>query len=68
MSAGHREFHATWLPAIQEAQRSYVTICIGCTGGKHRSVFLAERLATSLGRNHENVLVHHREKPSWNNT
>ena len=55
----------SWLPAIQESQRSYLTICISCTGGKHRSVFLAEKLAKSLSKSHENVLVHHREKPTW---
>jgi UPF0042 nucleotide-binding protein len=58
-------FMNTWLPVFQEAQRSYMTICIGCTGGKHRSVYLAERLAKSLGKHHQNILVHHREKPSW---
>ena len=66
MSQDIENFMLAWLPAIQDSQRSYVTICIGCTGGKHRSVFLAERLAKSLGKNHENVLVHHREQPSWN--
>jgi UPF0042 nucleotide-binding protein len=68
MSADIEIFMRTWLAAFQEAQRSYVTICIGCTGGQHRSVYLAERLAASLGKDHENVLVHHREKPFWNNT
>lgn len=66
MSKDIENFMHTWLTAFQEAQRSYVTICIGCTGGKHRSVYLAERLAESLGKDHENVLVHHREKASWN--
>jgi UPF0042 nucleotide-binding protein len=65
MAQDIEDFMLAWLPAIQESQRSYVTICIGCTGGKHRSVFLAEALAKSLGENHENVLVHHREKPAW---
>ena len=65
MARDIENFMLSWLPAIQESQRSYVTICIGCTGGKHRSVFLAEALAKSLGENHENVLVHHREKPTW---
>jgi UPF0042 nucleotide-binding protein len=68
MSADIEGFMKTWLKSFQEAQRSYVTICIGCTGGKHRSVYLAERLAKLLSEKHENVLVHHREKPSWNNT
>jgi UPF0042 nucleotide-binding protein len=66
MSKDIEDFMHTWLPEFQEAQRNYVTICIGCTGGKHRSVFLAERLAKSIGKSHENVLVHHREKPFWN--
>ncbi|MDX2428155.1 MAG: RNase adapter RapZ [Xanthomonadales bacterium] len=66
MSRDIEDFMHVWLPAFQQAQRSYVTICIGCTGGKHRSVFLAETLAKSLGKNLENVLVHHREEPFWN--
>ncbi len=57
-------FMNTWLPAFQETQRSYVTVGIGCTGGKHRSVYLAEKLAVSLAAEHENVQVHHREIPS----
>lgn len=68
MSKDIEDFIRSWLPAIQDSQRSYVTICIGCTGGKHRSVFLAERLARSLAQTHENVLVHHREQHSWNRT
>lgn len=60
------QFMVTWLPAFQNAQRSYVTIGIGCTGGKHRSVYLAEKLAHSLRNENENVLVHHREVSSWN--
>jgi len=68
MTQDIQAFMHSWLPAFQDAQRSYVTIGIGCTGGKHRSVYLAEKLATSLRKEHENVLVHHREASSWNNT
>ena len=50
-----------WLPEIQKSQRSYVTVGIGCTGGKHRSVYLAERLAASLRQQFDPVVVHHRE-------
>jgi len=57
-------FMDAWLPAFKETQRSYVTIGIGCTGGRHRSVYLAEKLAASLAKENENVQVHHRETPS----
>jgi RNase adapter protein RapZ len=50
-----------WLPEIQKSQRSYVTIGIGCTGGRHRSVYLADRLATSLRQRFNPVVLHHRE-------
>lgn len=66
MTQDIQDFMNTWLPAFRDAQRSYVTIGIGCTGGKHRSVYLAEKLANLLGQEHENVSVHHREMPYWN--
>ena len=65
MASDIQSFLHTWLPAFKDAQRSYVTIGIGCTGGKHRSVYLVEKLAGSLGDSHENVLIHHREASSW---
>jgi UPF0042 nucleotide-binding protein len=59
-----QNFMNNWLPALQDSQRSYVTIGIGCTGGRHRSVYLAEKLADSLSKENKNVLVHHRETSS----
>jgi UPF0042 nucleotide-binding protein len=59
-------FMQNWLPSFRDAQRSYVTIGIGCTGGKHRSVYLVEKLAEALHQGHDNILVHHRESASWN--
>jgi UPF0042 nucleotide-binding protein len=61
-------FLQTWLPAFIDTQRSYVNIGIGCTGGKHRSVYLAEKLADALRSEHDKVLVHHRESDSWHKT
>jgi UPF0042 nucleotide-binding protein len=58
-------FLRTWLPEFQRTQRSYVTVGIGCTGGRHRSVYLVERLARGLPRDRlGKVLIHHRELPS----
>ncbi|QDQ26412.1 RNase adapter RapZ [Chitinimonas arctica] len=56
---------ARWLPAFDRDNRSYVTVAIGCTGGQHRSVWLAERLAARFGPERQ-VLVRHRE--SWADT
>ncbi|MDR3388655.1 MAG: RNase adapter RapZ [Rudaea sp.] len=56
-----RDFLDTWLPRFEAENRSYVTICIGCTGGRHRSVYLCERLAEHFRASREQVLTFHRE-------
>ena len=50
-----------WLPRFQSSNRSYVTIAIGCTGGMHRSVYLAEQLKQRISGLFDNVQIHHRE-------
>jgi UPF0042 nucleotide-binding protein len=50
-----------WLPRFEADDRSYVTISIGCTGGRHRSVYLVEKLAAHYRTNREGVLTFHRE-------
>jgi len=54
-----RALLARWLPEIVRENRSHVTVAIGCTGGRHRSVYLAERLAETF-RAEWKVLVRHR--------
>jgi UPF0042 nucleotide-binding protein len=50
-----------WLPEMQKDHRSYVTVAIGCTGGQHRSVYLAERLAKVFA-NPWQAQLRHREQ------
>ncbi len=54
----HR-FVATWLPCFIRDNRNYLTVAIGCTGGQHRSVYIAEWLAREFA-DRVRVLVRHR--------
>jgi len=64
MLADIENFLQTWLPAFAVENRSYMTIAIGCTGGQHRSVYLAERLAAVFRQDCENVQIRHRDVTS----
>ncbi|MDR0702040.1 MAG: RNase adapter RapZ [Azoarcus sp.] len=55
----HR-FVAAWLPSFIRDNRSYLTVAIGCTGGQHRSIYIAERLAGAFRATCCHVLVRHR--------
>lgn len=52
------------LPRYDAEGKSYLTIAIGCTGGRHRSVFTAERLAAWLRQEGVSVELSHRELPA----
>lgn len=54
-------FLMTWLPHLERNNRSYVTIAIGCTGGKHRSVYIAELLAENLRKERSDIQSRHRD-------
>ncbi|MFC3092816.1 RNase adapter RapZ [Alteromonas sediminis] len=51
----------TWLPHLERNNRSYVTVAIGCTGGQHRSVFIAQSLSKTFSDIHPDVQIRHRE-------
>jgi UPF0042 nucleotide-binding protein len=54
-------FLEEWIPRYQDFQRSYLTVAIGCTGGMHRSVYVAEAVAKRLAAKHGNIRTHHSE-------
>lgn len=51
------------IPRYQHEGKSYLTVAIGCTGGKHRSVAMSLALGKTLGE-HSNVVVEHRDAPA----
>ncbi len=53
-------FVGSWLPDYARDNRNYLTVAIGCTGGRHRSVYLVERLARAFSPRYQ-VLTRHRE-------
>ncbi|MGR9044750.1 MAG: RNase adapter RapZ [Gammaproteobacteria bacterium] len=56
----HR-FLDRWVPRFEQEGRSYLTVAIGCTGGQHRSVYLADLLASHYKKQSLNVITRHRE-------
>jgi UPF0042 nucleotide-binding protein len=59
-----RGFVERWLPSLVRSNRSYLTVAVGCTGGQHRSVYLAERLAAHFRGTQGQALVRHRDLAS----
>lgn len=52
-----------WVPMYKASQRAYLSIAIGCTGGKHRSVYMTERIGKALADQFSDVTVLHRDMP-----
>ncbi|HUR40368.1 MAG TPA: RNase adapter RapZ [Verrucomicrobiae bacterium] len=55
------DFLEAWLPRFVSQDRAYVTVAIGCTGGRHRSVYVVEKLAAALRGQYDPVVVKHKE-------
>ncbi|MYD44116.1 MAG: RNase adapter RapZ [Gammaproteobacteria bacterium] len=56
-----RAYLDKWVPIFAAQRRVYITVGLGCTGGKHRSVYMVERLAAQFKTEYPDVLVRHRE-------
>ena len=61
MLADIGSFLARWLPRYAASNRSYTTVAIGCTGGRHRSVYAAERLLERFAPKFPGARLRHRE-------
>jgi len=53
------EFLEKRIAEFAQANRSYLTIAVGCTGGQHRSVYIAEQLAMHFRNGYPQVLTRH---------
>ena len=56
-------FLEQWIPDYRDFQRSYLTVAIGCTGGQHRSVYMAESIAERLAKKYASIRTRHHEIP-----
>jgi len=61
MFASIYHFLIDWIPRFERENRSYMTISIGCTGGKHRSVYLTERFVAEFKQSRANLSLRHRD-------
>lgn len=61
MSAEIEAYLERWLPRFERNNRSYMTVALGCTGGQHRSVYLAEKLGSLFREHFAQVQIRHRE-------
>ena len=56
-----RGFLHNWIPRFEQQNRYYLTVSIGCTGGQHRSVYIAQTLCEDFAHRIDSVSIRHRE-------
>ena len=57
------DFLSRWIPHYAAVNRGYLTVALGCTGGQHRSVYMAEKIAAAVREQHDQVLTRHNALP-----
>ncbi len=55
------QFLERWLPHYEDVKRTYMTVAIGCTGGQHRSVYVAEQVTRRLATRYSHIITRHNE-------
>ena len=68
LCADIRAFLEAWIPKFAAGSRRYLSVAVGCTGGRHRSVYVAERLAAHFRAGTANVMLRHGDLPSGQRT
>ncbi len=61
MIADIAKFLETWLARFEDVNRSYLTVAFGCTGGRHRSVYVAERMTRHFAARGKSAALSHRD-------
>lgn len=56
-----KQYLDRWIPQFEADNRSYLSVAIGCTGGHHRSVYIAKQLSDYFIKNGKNVIIRHRD-------
>lgn len=54
-------FLLEWIPCFEAENRSYLTIATGCTGGRHRSVFIVDQISTRITSSTRQIIIRHRD-------
>jgi len=54
-------FLRKWIPKFEEENRGYLTVAFGCTGGRHRSVYMSERIAKRFKQSGKKSVISHRD-------